>query len=95
VPLATNRIRTFIQIRALTDYDAALGLDATDNTFRFTSRANRVPPTGIFAYLLAANAQRAASGASDRPKVALAILAIDANSWWVRAHHTRADWIGV
>jgi hypothetical protein len=37
-------------------------------------------PTGIFAYLLAANALRVASGPSDPPKVALAILAIDANS---------------
>jgi len=56
---------------------------------------NALRLAGIFAYLLAAGAQRAASGASDRPKVALAILAIDANSWCVGAHHTRADWIGV
>lgn len=59
--------------------------------------ANRfpVPPTGIFGYLLAANAQRAATGASDRPKIALAILAIDANSWCEGAHDKRADQIGV
>jgi hypothetical protein len=55
----------------------------------------RVPPTGIFAYLLAANAQHPAGGESRRPKVGLAIPAIEPNSGGEGAHHTRADWIGV
>jgi hypothetical protein len=42
---------------------------------------NALRLAGIFAYLLAANAKRAGIGASDRTKIALAILAIDANSW--------------
>jgi hypothetical protein len=55
---------------------------------------NAIRLAGIFAYLLAAYAQRAAIGASDRPKLALAILAIDANSWGEGAHDARADRVG-